>query len=146
MLLAALPAQTQYRQEPGHSIGTVTRQGNLIILTLDPDVLGKANLFDLAHHTLRFTPEGSRYRVETTPTKWDPEFGPEMSGSDATLKNFAFSFSGKTWNSFSVGLTGSITFGQRTGPAPRAPPSSMRIRLEASPSIALPSCSKPARS
>jgi hypothetical protein len=121
MLLAALPAQTQYRQEPGHSIGTVTRQGNLIILTLDPDVLGKANLFDLAHHTLRFTPEGSRYRVETTPTKWDPEFGPEMSGSDATLKNFAFSFSGKTWNSFSVGLTGSITFGQRTGPAPRAP-------------------------
>jgi hypothetical protein len=24
---------------------------------------GKANLFDLVHHTLRFTPDGSRYRA-----------------------------------------------------------------------------------
>ena len=33
-------------------------------MTLDEGVLGKANLFDLAHRTLRFTPEGARYRVE----------------------------------------------------------------------------------
>ena len=51
MMLAALPAQTQFRQEPGRSIGTVTTQGNLIVLTLNEDVLGKANLFNLAHHT-----------------------------------------------------------------------------------------------
>ena len=121
MILVALPAQTQYRQEPGHSIGTVTKQGNLIILTLDEDVLGKANLFNLAHHTLRFAPEGSRYRVETIPTKWDSEFGTAMSGSEGTLKNFAFPFSGKTWSMLSVGMTGSITFGPRVGPAARPP-------------------------
>ena len=92
MILVALPAQTQYRQEPGHSIGTVTKQGNLIILTLDEDVLGKANLFNLAHHTLRFTPEGSRYRVETIPTKWDSEFGTEMSGSEAHTEEFRVPF------------------------------------------------------
>src|SRR5580692_8714228 len=93
MMLAALPAQTQYRQEPGRSIGTVTRQGNLIVLTLNEDVLGKANLFNLAHHSLRFTPDGSGYRVETIPTKWDADFGPAMTSSEATLKNFAFPFS-----------------------------------------------------
>jgi hypothetical protein len=121
VMLTALPAQTQYRQEPGHSIGTVTRQGNLIVLTLDTDVLGKANLFNLAHHTLRFTPEGSRYRVETIPTKWESDLGSEMPGSEASLKNFAFPFSGKNWSSFSVGITGSMTFGPHTGPAPRPP-------------------------
>ena len=121
MMLGALPAQTQYRQEPGHSIGTVTRQGNLIVLTLDEGVLGKANLFNLAHHTLRFTPEGSRYRVETIPSQWDSEFGPEMPGSEASLKNFEFPFSGKSWSSFSVGITGSITFGTQAGPAVRPP-------------------------
>ncbi len=125
MTLTALPTWGQFRQEPGHSIGTVTRQGNLIVLTLDEDVLGKANLFNLAHHTLRFTPDGSRYRVETVATKWDSEFGAAMSGSEGTLKNFEFPFSGKAWNTLSVGLTGSITFGPRVGPAAR-PPSSRR--------------------
>ena len=109
-VLCASPAHAQYRQEPGHSLGKVTTQGNLIVLTLDEDVLGKANLFNLAHHSLRFTPEGSRYRVENIPSQWDSEFGPELHGSDASLKNFAFPFSGKSWNAFSVGLTGSITF------------------------------------
>ena len=120
MMLGALPAQTQYRQEPGHSIGKVTRLGNLIVLTLDEDVLGKANLFNLTHHTLRFTPEGSRYRVETVPWQWNSEFGAEMPGSEATLQNFKFPFSGKTWSSFSVGITGSITFGGPASPAGRA--------------------------
>jgi hypothetical protein len=80
-------------------------------MTLDERVLGKEILFDLGHHTLRFTPEGSKYRAENVAWHWDPEFGPEMSGSQATLKNFSFPFSGKTWNSFSVGVTGSMTFG-----------------------------------
>lgn len=118
-MLAALPAQTQYLQEPGHSIGTITKQGNLIVLTLNADVLGKANLFNLQHRTVRFTPEGSCYRVETIPMQWDSEFGPEMSGSEADLKNFAFPFSGKNWSSFSVGTTGSITFGTGAGSASR---------------------------
>jgi hypothetical protein len=60
--------------------------------------------------------------------KWDPEFGPEMTGSQAMLKNFAFPFSGKSWNSFSVGMTGSMTFAEPAGEA------------AASPSIDSPSC------
>ena len=120
-VLGPVAGHAQYRQEPGRSIGSVTTQGNLIVLTLDEDVLGKANLFNLAHRTLRFTPDGSRYRVEAIPEQWDSEFGPAMSGSEASLKNFAFPFSGKTWNSFSVGLTGSMTFGSQSGPAVRAP-------------------------
>jgi len=112
MILSSIAAQAQYWQEPGRSIGSVTTRGNLIVLTLDENVLGKANLFNMAHHTLRFTPEGSRYRVETVPFHWNSDFGSEMSSSEASLKNFAFPFSGKTWSSFSVGGAGSITFGE----------------------------------
>ena len=57
----------QSRQEPGRSIGTITTQGNLIVMTLNEAALGKANLFDLAHRTLRFTPDGDAYRVENVP-------------------------------------------------------------------------------
>jgi hypothetical protein len=114
-------AQAQYRQEPGHSLGTVTKMGNLIVLTMEPDALGKANLFDLQHRTLRFTPDGAGYRVEAMKEQWDADFGPEMQGSEANTKNFAFPFSGKTWSEFSVGMTGSITFGPRLGAAPRPP-------------------------
>jgi hypothetical protein len=117
MLLGPFAVNAQYRQEPGRSIGTVGTQGNLIVLTLDEDVLGKANLFNLAHHTLRFTPRGSQYSVETIPWQWDTEFGTEMPGSQATLKSFAFPFSGKSWSLFSVGITGSITFGEPVHPA-----------------------------
>jgi hypothetical protein len=38
----------QSRQEPGRSIGTITTQGNLIVITLNEGALGKANRFDLA--------------------------------------------------------------------------------------------------
>ena len=46
VILAGSPGwmQAQYRQEPGRSLGTVTTQGNLIIMTLDEGVLGKPNL------------------------------------------------------------------------------------------------------
>jgi len=118
-------ADAQYRQQPGRSIGTVTTQGKLIVLTLDEGVLGKANPFNLEHHTLRFTPAGSGYRVENVASQWDSDFGTEMSGSAASLKGFAFPFSGKTWNTFSAGMTGSITFGEPvaapTGRRPGAP-------------------------
>ena len=111
---AVLPAaQAQGRGEPGKSIGSVAVRGNLIVMTLDEGVLGKERLFDLAHRTVRYTPEGAGYRVETAPLKWDSEFGAEMSGAQAELKSFAFPFSGKTWNAFSVGMTGSIAFGEQ---------------------------------
>ena len=110
-VLCAATAHAQFRQEPGKSIGTITTQGNLIVMTLNEGALGTANLFDLAHRTVRFTPDGSRYRVETMASQWDPEFGAPMTGSQAALQDFAFPFSGKRWNSLSVGVTGSMTFG-----------------------------------
>ena len=119
MLLLCDLGFTQGRQEPGKPIGKVSTQGNLIVMTLDENVLGKSNLFDLGHHTLRFTPDGSRYRVESLDLKWDSEFGPQMSGSQGALKKFAFPFSGKSWDSFSVGMTGSITFGESAAPGGR---------------------------
>jgi len=102
----------QGRQEPGKSIGSIAVRGNLIVMTLDEGVLGKASLFDLVHHTFRFTPEGSQYRAENVAWQWDPAFGSEMTGGQAALKQFAFPFSGKSWDSFSVGVTGSMTFGE----------------------------------
>lgn len=106
-------AWAQPRQEPGRSIGSVATQGDLIVVTLDRGALGKANLFDLVHHTLRFTPDGGGYRAENVAFQWDAEFGDSMNGSEATLHNFTFPFSGKRWDSFSVGITGSL----RLGPA-----------------------------
>jgi hypothetical protein len=119
MMFGPVLGQAQFRQEPGESIGTITTQGNLIVMTLNEGVLGTANLFDLGHHTLRFTPDGSRFRVENLPLQWDPAFGAEMTGSQATLKGFAFPFSGKRWNSLSVGVTGSMTFGEPAAGAGR---------------------------
>ncbi len=110
--VAAVPASPQDGRPSGHTIGTVTTQGNLIILTLDENALGKPHLFDLAHRTIRFTPEGTRYRAETLPESWDDNFGAEIKDPNATLTKFAFPFSGKSWSSLSVGVTGSVTFGE----------------------------------
>jgi hypothetical protein len=88
--------------EPGHSIGKVSTKGDLIVMELDQGALGKANLFDLTGHTLRFTPEGSRDRVENGPLHWDSDFGPELTGAEARLHKFAFPFSGKSWNAFLI--------------------------------------------
>ncbi len=81
-------------------------------MTLDEGALGKANLFDLGHRTLRFTPAPGGYRAESVTWQWDADFGAQMAGAQATLKGFAFPFSGQSWNAFSVGVTGSIVFGQ----------------------------------
>jgi hypothetical protein len=99
------------QDEPGHSIGKVSTEGDLIVMELDDGALGKANLFDLTGHTLRFTPRGSGYGVETLPLSWDSDYGPEAAGAEASLHIFAFPFSGKSWKSFLVGTTGSIRFG-----------------------------------
>jgi hypothetical protein len=103
-------SQAQQDNEPGHSIGKVSTRGDLIVIELEDGALGKANLFDLSGRTLRFTPEGSRYRMESGPLHWDPDYGPELTGAEASLGQFAFPFSGKSWKSFLVGTTGSIRF------------------------------------
>jgi hypothetical protein len=80
----------QPRQEPGKPIGSVSTRNGLIVLTLDDGALGKANPFDLEGRTLRFIPESGGYRVENLPLVWESEFGPEMPGPQATLRNFKF--------------------------------------------------------
>src|SRR5436189_3681709 len=99
-------AQSQGRQGPGESIGTIRTQGDLIVMTLNEGALGKANMFDLGRHTLRFTPEGAGYRAENGALKWDAEFGTAITNPQVTLRNFTFPFSGKSWDALSVGLTG----------------------------------------
>jgi hypothetical protein len=82
-------------------------------MELDEGALGKANQFDLAGRTLRFSPERSGYRVENGPLRWDSDFGPESDSAEVTLHQSDFPFSGQQWNSFLVGRTGSISFGNR---------------------------------
>jgi hypothetical protein len=110
LLLILSSSHAQQDNNPGHSIGKVSTNGDLIVMELDDGALGKAHLFDLIRRTLRFTPEGSRYRVESGPLHWDPDYGPELPGAEASLHQFAFPFSGKPWKSFLVGTTGSIRF------------------------------------
>jgi len=103
-------ARPQERDVAGKPIGKVSIAGNLILMELDESGLGQQNLFDLGQRTLRFTPGNGGYRVENLPLRWDGEFGKQLSGHQVALHNFSFPFSGKTWNSFSVGVTGSIRF------------------------------------
>jgi hypothetical protein len=102
----------QEENEPGRSIGKVSTRGDLIVVELEEGALGKANLFDLGGRTLRFTPGGSRYRVENGALQWDSDFGAELAAAEITLRQFSFPFSGKRWTSLLVGKTGSIRFGK----------------------------------
>lgn len=102
----------QEREQPGRPIGKVSVVGNLILMELDPGALGRENLFDLGRRTLRFTPEDAGYRVENLPLQWDADFGEKITAPEVELHNFSFPFSGKTWDSFSVGVSGSIRFGE----------------------------------
>lgn len=104
-------AAAQRRAAPGKPIGAVSTRGDLIVVTLDEGALGRANLFNLGGRTVRFTPEGAGYRVQTGALQWDAEFGAEMNGAELALRNFAFPFSGRNWNSVSVGSTGALRFG-----------------------------------
>ena len=115
------PVLAQGGQAQGRSIGTITTRDNLIVFELDEGALGRANMFDLDKRTLRFTPGPGGYRLENIDLQWDAETGPAMTGGLATIKNFAFPFSGKTWDTLSVGLTGSIAFNQPAAAANAAP-------------------------
>jgi hypothetical protein len=118
IFVAAAGARAQEREPPGKPIGKVSVLGDLVVLELDQDALGRENLFDLGQRTLRFTPSGSGYHVENVPLRWDADFGTEISTHQVTLKNLSFPFSGKSWNSFSVGVTGSIRFGESAARGP----------------------------
>ena len=121
-LLCAGGALAQRSQEPGKPIGSISVQGNLIVLTLDDGALTKPNLFDLEKRTLRFTPAGGAYRGENLPLEWDADFGEKVSDPQVKLRNFEFPFSGNNWDALNIGMTGTITFG--AAPArPAGPPS-----------------------
>src|SRR5262249_32680738 len=111
LLLNFSISKAQEVSNPGYPIGRVSTEGDLIVVELDEGALGKANLFDLVGHTLHFTPEGSQYRVENEALHWDSDFGSQLAGAEVTLHQFSFPFSSKQWNSFLVGITGSIRFG-----------------------------------
>jgi hypothetical protein len=117
LLLPSHAVRAQDRGAPGKPIGKASVDGNLILLELDEGALGRQKLFDLGQRTLRFTPAGAGYRVENVPLNWAADFGQPLSGHDVTLKNFAFPFSGTNWNSFSLGVTGSIRFGEKSSAA-----------------------------
>ena len=108
----------QAGQQPGRSIGTITTRDDLVVFELNEDALGRANMFDLEKRTLRFSPVAAGYQVETVPLQWDSEFGTEMTGPLVTLRGFSFPFSAKNWDTFTVGVTGSIAF----APLPSAQP------------------------
>ena len=113
IVLPGTNVQAQDREEPGRSIGNVSVLGNLILLELNKGALGRENLFDLSGRTLRFTPGPAGYHVENLPLHWDSEFGQNITEPQFTLHAFSFPFSGKSWAAFSVGVTGSIRFGER---------------------------------
>jgi hypothetical protein len=117
VLLAAfvfLPtAYAQREMEQGHSIGKVSIDGDLIVLELNDGALGQTNLFNLTGRTLRFTPDGPRYRVENQALQWDSDFGPASTSGEVTLRRFTFPFSNQHWNAFFVDTTGSISFGNK---------------------------------
>jgi hypothetical protein len=110
ILVRSASPHAQDREPPGRSIGKVSVVGNLIFMELDEGALGRQNLFDLGQRTLRFTPASGGYRVESLPLRWDGDFGEQLTDHQVGLHNFSFPFSGKPWNSFSVGVTGSIRF------------------------------------
>jgi len=111
LCLTGCSSYSQQDDELGHSIGKVSTNGELIVMELNEGALGRANLFDLTGHTLRFMLEDSRYRVESLPLRWDADYGPELTGTEVTVRKFAFPFSGKSWKSLRVGTTGSILLG-----------------------------------
>lgn len=115
-LLLVAGAYAQEREEPGKPIGKVSVVENLILMELDEGALGRPDLFDLRGRSLRFTPSREGYRVENLLLEWDADFGQKITDPHEALHNFSFPFSGKNWNAFTVGVTGSIRFGDPDNP------------------------------
>lgn len=98
-------------QMSGRSIGTVTTQGDLIIVELSPDAVPLPDLFDLEGFTLHFTPESEGYRAEKRRLRWDPELGAEVEGAPMALEHFPFPMAGSLWDSMYVNPLGTVSFG-----------------------------------
>lgn len=111
-LFLAIGVRAQEREEPGKPVGKVSVVGNLILMELNEGALGPQNLFDLAGRSLRFTPTREGYRVENVTLQWDSDFGQKITEPHVALHNFSFPFSGKNWDGFTVGVSGSIRFGE----------------------------------
>ena len=71
----------EQQETPGHSIGQVSTNGDLIVIEVDRAALGQPNLFDLVGRTLRFSPAGSGYRVTNEPLRWDTNYGVQLTGT-----------------------------------------------------------------
>jgi len=110
--LLATGVCAQEREEPGKPIGKASVVENLILIELDEGALGRENLLDLSGRSLRFTPAREGYRVENLPLQWDSDFGQKITEPHVALRNFSFPFSSKSWDAFTVGVTGSIRFGE----------------------------------
>lgn len=114
----ALHAAPGAAQTESRSFGTVSTRGDLILVELEPDAVVPANPLDLEGRTLRFAPEGTGYRLRNLPLRWDPDYGPRLDGSEVVLDAFDFPMSGTRWEAFSVGRTGTITFGRDASALP----------------------------
>src|SRR3954453_10381276 len=87
---AQIPARALAQMQPGHPIGKVTTRDKLIVLELDTGVIAPEHLFDLDHRTLRFTPDGGKYRIQNVRLVWDSTFGDPMQGGTVPLRKFNF--------------------------------------------------------
>ena len=123
MVFCILPLSSavhaQGRQEPGKSIGAIATRGDLIVMTLDEEMrwakricstwpTTRCALRRMALSIALKTWHGSGTRNSSAS---------EMAGSQATLKQTSrFLFPVRVGNlPFSVGITGSMTFGEPAG-------------------------------
>jgi hypothetical protein len=94
---------------------------------VEPGAVVPAWPFDLDHRTLRFTSDCAGYRVENVELKWDTDPGAQLDGNTATLKNFRFPFSGRTWETLNVAI-GAVTFADGPAVSGNAPAGGRRVR------------------
>ena len=97
-----------------HGEGVSTTADGRILLELRPEDITPANPFDLNRRTVVFTPDGAGgYARTVTALDWKEDWGdPVADGEPVALKDFAFAFGGRGWESFHVSQRGVVTFGQ----------------------------------
>ncbi|MDB0051738.1 hypothetical protein N9F57_02515 [Gammaproteobacteria bacterium] len=86
----------------------------LILLELKENSAKRASLFDLDNKTIRFTPEGNKYRVEHLPSRFDEDIGSSGFGGNRAVQfnDFEFPFSGAKWKSIYLNRFNTVSFGQ----------------------------------
>lgn len=97
-----------------HGEGVSTTADGRILLELRPEDITPANPFDLNRRTVVFTPDGAGgYARTVTALDWEEDWGdPVADGEPVALRDFAFAFGGRGWESFHVSQRGVVTFGQ----------------------------------